>query len=188
MGANDDREMLEAAKEECGRLERYNDELKELLQAAYAKYVKDTDILFLARKDAERERDDALAVIADAAAWIPEEPTFESHESKERALRSVRSALAKSPADALAGHDREVKAQALEEFADVVHVDTSISADDRPVGWANRLRARAAQIRTATAPDPISVWNAWESDRYDKHPRYDDAGTGVENEQERDDD
>ncbi|TFC59437.1 MULTISPECIES: hypothetical protein [unclassified Cryobacterium] len=65
MGMNDAAEMLEVAKAECERLERYNAELQESLQEAHTKYVNDTDILFLARKASERERDAACAVIAE---------------------------------------------------------------------------------------------------------------------------
>jgi len=61
--------------EECERLMRYNIEVQESLQEAHVKYVKDTDILFLARKAAERERNAALAVIADVVrAVIPANP------------------------------------------------------------------------------------------------------------------
>ena len=115
MGNADVKEQLEVAIEEVGKLERYVTELKEMLKDRDARYVKDTDILFLARKAAERERDAALAVIAEVRALAGAGVT--NQDGCWMDVEACERILAQSPADALAEHDRTVKAEALEEAA-----------------------------------------------------------------------
>ena len=138
MGSNDAAEMLEVAKEECGRLEREVAELKRHEALAEKHWHRDQADLALI----VAERDAALAVIA-AASVIASRNTWAAE-----TVCMIRAGLAQSPTDALAAHDASVIAAAFDEWGEIMHRDMSIGADDRPVGWSRRIHARAATYRS----------------------------------------
>lgn len=153
MGANDDREMLEAAKEEVGRLESEVATLKWL----HAK-------LLQANFNLLNEHDAALAVIARVRAEcepIEKETTDRKPGSGKLYAGWVMQLLAQSPTDALAEHDRAVKAEALEEAAKATRpnyraqmltgVDSTgtLAAHDTLHRAADRIDKLAAEYRKA---------------------------------------
>lgn len=108
MGSNDAAEMLEVAKEECGRLER---------EVAALKLTLAEDTRYMTR--IESERDAAYAVIAAVRQCRHGiKPSMGQMGAIWYEVRRVDEALAKSPANALAAHDREVAATALDAAAD----------------------------------------------------------------------
>lgn len=110
MGANDAAEKLASAL-------AYVDELKELHGDLQKKYVRDTDILFLARKAAERERDAALAAIeavrVEGQTWA-DAPRGEIApvQGVGRAFLAI---IAGSSSDALAEHDAKLVTEFMEQ-------------------------------------------------------------------------
>ncbi len=108
MGMNDDREMLEVAKEECGRLER---------EVAALKLTLAEDTRYMTR--IESERDAAYAVIEAVQEVVNNEAMpDEVHGDSWVMVEDLAPILAQSPAEALAGHDRKVAAKALDVAAD----------------------------------------------------------------------
>ena len=106
MGINDAAEMLESAKEECGRLER---------ELASEKAGRQRDFQWMHAKVGEvlGERDEALAIIADVR--------------KVNTWNDLNRILTQSPLDALDAHDRELvlataeRSAALSEYALLLH-------------------------------------------------------------------
>jgi len=111
-----------------------------------------------------RDRDDALRALAASRARFADSEArrveLEAVIEKARAVNAaydreamgsdeveVLEILESVPSTVLGEHDQEVAARALEAAADHYHADLSLDAELRPVGWANRLRERAAAIR-----------------------------------------
>ena len=148
---SDDREKLEVAKEECGRLERENDELKRTIRntesgtAYVSRYVAERD-------EARAERDGLLLLINSAITEVNLWHVYDSRDTgpvfSEVVREDILEILTASTAQTLAAHNAEVAASALDEVAGHIYHNENLDLTNQAHSLSV-LRHRAAEYRKA---------------------------------------
>jgi hypothetical protein len=174
MGAHDDREMLEAAKEECIRLERENAELRGNLRKNASTFVSGVNALTAKRDaaitradDAERERD-ALAAMIEQVAKSAREGLADCDDDCDMSAFWVLETLSTAPTVAL----EAVKAEAADATANLICWQFDSDVDYSGAEVIGRIR----DIMHACEPHEAGPCVVCDNDPADEYRKTDTKG------------